>query len=107
MTREKFIKTMEKIMRTKRELDNFIDSVYSIFSDNVIENIYAGSHLYDYLTTIEEMFLEECEGWLDYIVVECDGDFSKIEISIDDEPQEIENWDDVYDLFVQMAHKKM
>ena len=47
------------------------------------------------------MFLGESEGWLDYIVVECDGDFSKIEISIDDEPQEIENWDDVYDFFVQ------
>lgn len=101
MTREKFIKTMEKIMKTKRELDNFINSVYDIFSDDVIENIYAGSHLYDYLTTIEEMFLGESEGWLDYIVVECDGDFSKIEISIDDEPQEIENWDDVYDFFVQ------
>ena len=97
MTKNKFVKVMNSLEKKYKEREKWLSSI-DILNDNFYDNFYDYNFLYDALEIIElEIIGEEIEGWLKYIFYDCNCDFKKIGIIIDDADIAINSWEDVYD----------
>lgn len=98
MTKNKFVKIMNSLEKKYKEREKWLNSIDILNNNNLYENFYVYNFLHDILEIIEsEIIGEEIEGWLEYIFCDCNCDFKKVDITIDDADIEINSWEDVYD----------
>lgn len=107
MTKEKFVKTMENIQTKYAAREKWVDKVAECFGPNSFQNIYNNDFLLELLDMIElEVFKSE-DGWLEYAICECKGDFSEMYILFKDKPLEIKSWEEYYDFLKEGTEEEI
>lgn len=100
ISKENFVETMEQL----EALDEKMDAVDSAFKE--LNGDFCGFYVTDVfdiaVSLLEEMFNDKENGWLSYFVWERDWlhNFKLGDITVCDEPVEINGWEDVYDFLV-------
>lgn len=106
ISKENFVETMEQL----EALDEKMDAVDSAFKE--LNGDFCGFYITDVfditIGLLEEMFDDKENGWLAYFVWERDWlhNFKLGDITVCDEPVEINGWEDVYDFLVSCMEEQ-
>ena len=112
MTKDKFIILMTAAEKRLEDRNQFLDMVYEFCGDRSFDHLFDKLDMFrDYLNLIED---EVCQAvgierenlltnWICYFVFDCDCEFSKMEVSICQEPFPIKSWSDVWNFYVELA----
>lgn len=112
MTKDNFISLMTNVQRRFEDRNRFLDMAYEFCSDIFLNQLFDNFDMFrDYLYLIEgevcaAVGLEKenlSTDWLCYFVLDCECRFSKMDVSICQEPVLIESWSDVWDFYVELA----
>lgn len=100
ISKEVFVETIEQL----EDLDNRMDAVDSAMKD--LNPDFCGFYVTDVfdvtINLLEEVFNDKENGWLAYFIYERDWlhNFKLGDVTINDEPVEINNWENVYDFLI-------
>ena len=100
ISKEVFVETIEQL----EDLDNRMDAVDSAMKD--LNPDFCGFYVTDVfdvtINLLEEVFNDKENGWLAYFIYERDllHNFKLGDVTINDEPVEINNWENVYDFLI-------
>lgn len=106
ISKETFIKTMERLESLDNKMSKVDDAMREIDSD------FCGFYITDVfnitINLLEEVFNDVDTNWLSYFVWERDWlhNFKLGDVTINDEPVEINNWEDVYDFLVSCMEEQ-
>ena len=106
ISKENFVETMEQL----EALDEKMDAVDAALQE--LNGDFCGFYITDVfditIGLLEEMFDDKENGWLAYFVWERDWlhNFKLGDITVCDEPVEINGWEDVYDFLVSCMEEQ-
>lgn len=106
ISKETFIKTMERLESLDKRMSKVDDAMREIDSD------FCGFYITEpfdiVINLLEEMFNDTKTNWISYFVFERDWlhNFKLGDITINDKPVEINNWEDVYDFLVSCMEEQ-
>lgn len=111
MTKENFINTMTILERKIKERQEFLNEL-DMLSDSFIDKMFNKFDVFeDYISLIETSIFEKfgfnknnfSDNWLQYFVIDCECDFSKMIIQIDGKPFPIHSWKDVWNFYAELS----
>ena len=106
ISKETFIKTMERLENLNKRMEAADNAMHDLCED--FGSFYICDAFNITTNLLSEIFNDKENDWLGYFIWESDWlhNFELGDITINDEPVEINNWEDVYDFLVSCMEEQ-
>lgn len=101
LTREIFVKRATATMMAYNRYISLINRIEEVLDCSAAESFWEVRVIDEMIANLEAA-MEDYDGWIEYFIGECFGDFDQMEVFLNDERFPIRGWEDVYDFLMEV-----